>query len=466
MIKLFNTLNNKKEEFISLEPGKVKMYVCGPTVYNYIHIGNARVFIVFDLLRRFLQHKGYDVTYVQNFTDVDDKLINAAIETGRSVEEIAEMYIEAYYADMDALQVHRADVHPRATDYISDMITAIQQLIEQDFAYVVEGDVYFRSTKKSDYGKLSGQSLQDLKIGARVDVNEKKEHPLDFVLWKSAKPGEVSWHTPWGKSGRPGWHIECSVMAKKYLGDTLDIHAGGTDLCFPHHENEIAQSESLTGKTFANYWLHNGFIQTKGEKMAKSLGNVKQVVELLQQYSTKSIRYFLLSAHYRQPIAFSRDVLLQAEAATLRLQTAVDNALHRRNQLDGEEVDEQLKQSLTVLSHRFEQEMSDDLNTANAITVFFEVAKLANEWTEKREASRGSLQAILDWFTLYGEEIFGLVTVERHEILDLEIDRLIEERHQARINKNYTRADEIRDQLSAKGIYLEDTSQGVRWKRR
>lgn len=464
-VKLYNTLTKRKEELKTLQPGEIKMYVCGPTVYNYIHIGNARVFVFFDVVRRYLRHLGYKVTYVQNFTDVDDRLINASKETGETVPQIAERYIEAYFADMDAIGVERADVHPRATEHINEMIEAVKTLIEKGYAYEKNGDVYFRSLHKKDYGKLSHQSLEELKTGARIEVNEQKEHPLDFALWKAAKPGEISWETPWGP-GRPGWHLECSAMSRKYLGDTLDIHAGGTDLCFPHHENEIAQSEAWTGKPFVNYWLHNEFINMGAEKMSKSLGNVKRVVELRQEYSPAAIRYFLLSAHYRNPISFSDEVMKQAEGSVERIHTAIVNLKHRRQAALAGPVAEELTKAIMSLSDQFHQAMNDDFNTANAISVLFDAVKLANEWVAMPVVSQGSIDALLDWFKTYGEKILGLVQIDQEDDLDAEIETLIQERQQARKVRNFARADEIRDQLLAQGIILEDTPQGVRWKRK
>jgi cysteinyl-tRNA synthetase len=465
-IRLYNTLTKSKEEFKPVHEGEVRMYVCGPTVYNYIHIGNARVFVFFDVVRRYLRQAGYRVTYVQNFTDVDDRLINASKETGLSVPEIAERYIKAYFEDMDALGVERADVHPRATEHIQEMIEAIQALIDRGYAYVKDGDVYFRSLKKENYGKLSHQSLDELKAGARIDVNEQKEHPMDFALWKAAKePGEIRWQTPWGE-GRPGWHIECSAMARKYLGDTLDIHAGGADLCFPHHENEIAQSEAWTGKTFVNYWLHNGYMKMGNEKMSKSLGNVRQVVELRREYDPKTLRYFLLSTHYRNPIVFSDEVMQQAQGSVERMQTAVDNLKHRATVAMDGEASKELLNRLEQLTEAFREAMNDDFNTANAISVIFEAVKLANETVAEAVVSKGSIMALLNWFRIHGQQVLGLVQLDEEESLDAEIEALIAERQQARKERNFQRADEIRDQLLARGIVLEDTPQGVRWKRK
>lgn len=462
-VKLYNTLTRKKEPFQTLTPNKVKMYVCGPTVYNYIHIGNARVFVFFDVVRRYLEYLGLQVTYVQNFTDVDDRLIQQSQKENRPVVDIAEDYIEKYFEDMDALGVKRATVHPRATEHIQGMIDAVQALIDKDLAYEVDGDVYFRSLHKEDYGKLSHHSLEELKAGARIEVNDKKEHPLDFALWKAAKPGEVSWETPWGP-GRPGWHIECSVMAKEYLGDTLDIHAGGVDLCFPHHENEIAQSESMNGKPFANYWLHNEFINMNNEKMSKSLGNVMTVNELRKLFSPLALRYFLLAASYRHPINFTDEVIKQAENSITRLQTAVENLTHRKKMAQSGSLDPELALKLEQLTETFQNEMSDDFNSANAVTVLFEAIKLANEWVQKPIVSKESLDAIWEWIKLHGGTVLGLIQPKEEQTLADEIEALIEERQEARRSKNFARADEIRNQLQARGIILEDTPQGVRWR--
>lgn len=463
-VKVYNTLSKEKETFETQKKQHVSMYVCGPTVYNYIHIGNARVFVFFDVVRRYLAHLGYTVTYVQNFTDVDDKLIKASIETGKSVAQIAEKYTEAYFDDMDALGVHRADIHPKATEHIGQMIEAVQTLIEKGIAYEVNGDVYFRTLRQDDYGKLSHQSVEELQSGARVEVNEIKEHPFDFALWKRAKEGEISWDTPWG-AGRPGWHIECSVMAKEYLGDTLDIHAGGIDLCFPHHENEIAQSEALNDKPFVRYWLHNGFINMENEKMSKSLGNVMRVFDMRKMYSPKAIRYFLLSAHYRNPINFTSEVMKQAEQSAQRLQTAVNNLRHRRKTSLSGSIPEELHAQLNQLSEQFLKEMNDDFHAANGITVLFETVRVANEWLEQPVLSKESIDALIGWFSTYGEDILGLVDTRAETVLESEIVSLIEERQSARKARDFKRADDIRDQLLTSGIILEDTPQGVRWKK-
>lgn len=464
-LRVYNTLTHKLESFQPLEEGKVSMYVCGPTVYNYVHIGNARVFVFFDVVRRYLQYQGYEVTYVQNFTDVDDKLIQRAQEENTTVQEMAERYIKAYFEDMEALGVKRADIHPRATEHIAEMQEGIRRLVENGYAYAVDGDVYYRAQRKLDYGKLSHQSLEELKAGARVEVNDKKETPLDFALWKSAKPGEIAWDSPWGK-GRPGWHIECSAMSRKFLGDTLDIHAGGIDLCFPHHENEIAQSEAWTGKPFTRYWLHNGYINMGNEKMSKSRGNIATVHDLRQQFEPRALRYFLLSAHYRNPIAFSHESIRQMENGLERIDTAVVNLRHRlKSVLDGE-VETDAAEALEGLSQRFVAQMDDDLNTANAISVLHDWVGLVNEILSRPTVTRGTLEGLLDWIQRIGSDILGLVNTGKEEDLDAAVEALIEERQQARAKRDFAHADAIRDQLQAMGIILEDTPQGVRWRRK
>jgi cysteinyl-tRNA synthetase len=464
-VQIYNTLTRKKEPLETVQPGKVNMYVCGPTVYNYIHIGNARVFVFFDVVRRYLQYKGYDVKYVQNFTDVDDKLIRTANEEGTTVQEVADRYIQAYFEDMDALGVRRADVHPRATEHITDMIEAIRELIDKGWAYERDGDVYYRALKKNDYGKLSHQAIADLKAGARIEVNERKEHPLDFALWKKAKPGEIKWDSPWGE-GRPGWHIECSVMSRKYLGETLDIHAGGKDLCFPHHENEIAQSEALTGKPFARYWMHNEFVNMGGEKMSKSLGNIVTVNDLRKRYPARVIRYFLISAHYRNPIQFSEEVMDQLKNGLERIDNAWFNLRHRMTAATEGPADPAVKEQLNALTAQFEAAMDDDMNTANALSVLFEAVKLVNETVAQQVVTLGTLEALKNWMITFGGEILGLIELEGEDTLEREIEALIEERQQARKRRDFARADAIRDQLAAMGILLEDTPQGVRWRRK
>ncbi|MDQ0418236.1 cysteinyl-tRNA synthetase [Croceifilum oryzae] len=463
-IKLFNTLTRQKEILIPLEENKINMYVCGPTVYSYIHIGNARCFVFFDVARRFLEHSGYEVNYVQNFTDVDDRLINASIETGLTVPEIAERYIEAYFDDMDTLGVKRASTHPRATENIQEMIEFIQGLIEKGYAYETNGDVYYRSLKKEGYGCLSHHSLEDLKSGARVEVNDLKESPLDFALWKAAKPGEISWDTPWG-SGRPGWHIECSAMARRYLGDTLDIHAGGIDLCFPHHENEIAQSEAMTGETFVRYWLHNEFINMNNVKMSKSIGNVMSVVELRKHFQPLALRYFLLATHYRNPMNFTEDTLRQADESVARIQTAYENLQHRIQSAQSGEVDVSVVSQLEDLTGRFVAEMNDDFNSANAITVVFDSVRLANDLVSREVITQETGKLVIEWFETFAGRILGLIHSNGKSLED-EIEALIEERQQARKNRDFALADAIRNQLLEQGIVLEDTPQGVRWKRK
>ncbi|MEW9031372.1 MAG: cysteine--tRNA ligase [Planifilum fimeticola] len=464
-IQLYNTLTRKKEPLRTVETGRVKIYVCGPTVYNYIHIGNARVFVFFDVVRRYLKYRGYEVTYVQNLTDVDDKLIKASQETGRPVPEIAETYIGAFFEDMDSLGVERADVHPRATEHIPEMIEAIRTLIDKGYAYERDGDVYFRALSKEGYGKLSHQSLEELKAGARVEVNERKENPLDFALWKRAKPGEISWESPWGR-GRPGWHIECSVMSRKYLGDTFDIHAGGTDLTFPHHENEIAQSEALTGKPFALQWMHNGYINMGSEKMSKSLGNIVRVKDLREEFSSRAIRHFLLSAHYRNPIQFTRETMEQMERGIERIDTAWTNLRHRMKASMEGPVSPETAKALDELTREFEGAMDDDFNTASAIGVLFEGVRMANELIGRDVVPRGTLQAVADWLKRYGGEILGLVETEAEEETDEQVEALIQKRQEARRRRDFAQADAIRDQLAAMGIIVEDTPQGVRWRRK
>lgn len=462
-IKIYNTLTQKKENFVPLEEGKVKMYVCGPTVYNYIHIGNARPAIVFDTVRRYLEYRGYEVTYVSNFTDVDDKLLNAAKQTGTDMFTLAERFIKAYMDDIRALGCKEATFHPRVTENMDEIIAFIEDLISKGFAYEADGDVYFKTRKFSEYGKLSHQSIDDLKLGARIEIGEKKEDPLDFALWKKAKPGEVYWESPWGK-GRPGWHIECSAMAKKYLGETIDIHAGGQDLAFPHHENEIAQTESLTEKPFANYWMHNGYININSEKMSKSIGNVILVKDMLQQHDPQVFRFFMLSVHYRHPINYSDELMNDAKAGWNRLKTAYENLHYRREDASASLTNhaERLAE-IKKLKVRFIEEMDDDFNTANAITVLFDLAKSANLYLREDEVSK----EVIDHYIKTFDELFGVLGLNpvEEEILDEEIERLIEERNEARKRRDFATADKIRDQLQKMNIILEDTPQGTRWKR-
>ncbi|MED3727330.1 cysteine--tRNA ligase [Priestia filamentosa] len=464
-IKLYNTLTRQKEIFTPLEENKVKMYVCGPTVYNYIHIGNARPAIVFDTVRRYLEYRGYDVQYVSNFTDVDDKLIKAANELGEEVPTIAERFIEAYFEDTEALGCKKADVHPRVTENMDTIIEFIEMLIEKGFAYEAGGDVYYKTRKFDGYGKLSHQSIDELRSGARIGVGEKKDDPLDFTLWKEAKDGEISWDSPWGK-GRPGWHIECSAMARKYLGDTIDIHAGGQDLSFPHHENEIAQSEAATGKEFAKYWLHNGYINIDNEKMSKSLGNFVLVHDILKEIEPSLLRFFMLTVQYRHPINYNQELLEDTKRGLERIQTAYENVQHRlEHSTNLATQGEQWEDKIAELHQSFVTEMDDDFNTANAISVLFELSKQANLYLAEENTSEAVLEAFIKEF----ETITGVLGVELagkdEELLDEEIEQLLEERIQARKDRNFQRADEIRDELKSRNIILEDTSQGTRWKR-
>lgn len=463
MLKVYNTLTRQKEQFIPLEPGKVKMYVCGPTVYNYIHIGNARASITFDTVRRYLMFKGYDVNYVSNFTDVDDKIILAAQQLGEDVQELTERFIAAYYQDTDALNCHRATHNPKVTEHMSDIIAFIEVLIDKGYAYCSAGDVYFRTRKFKDYGQLSKQSIDDLRAGARVDLGESKEDDLDFALWKAAKPGEIAWESPFG-SGRPGWHIECSVMARAYLGDTLDIHAGGQDLTFPHHENEIAQSQAHNDTTFAKYWLHNGFLNVDNEKMSKSLGNFVTVHDILKTVDPNVLRFFMLSVHYRGPINFNDELLAAAQTSLSRVQTAYQNLNYRLKDAEATAPDNQVQQNLQQAQQRLIAAMDDDFNTANAITELYEVAKEANIYASNSIVYQDDIAQFNQLFNDF-EAILGVKIAQEELLLDQDIEQLIEERQQARQQKNFARADEIRDILKAQNIMLEDTPQGVRWKR-
>lgn len=463
-IQIYNTLTRKKEPFEPLEQGKVKMYVCGPTVYNYIHIGNARPAIVFDTVRRYFEYRGYDVQYVSNFTDVDDKLIKAAKELNTDVTTIAERFIQAYFEDVSALGVKQADVHPRVTECIPEIISFIETLVEKGFAYEVDGDVYFRTREFEGYGKLSQQPVDELQAGARITVGDKKEDPLDFALWKAEKEGEISWDSPWGK-GRPGWHIECSAMIHKYLGETIDIHAGGHDLTFPHHENEIAQSEAMTGKPFANYWMHNGYININNEKMSKSLGNFILVHDIIQQYSPQVIRFFMLSVHYRHPINFSEDLIQSAQNGFERIQTVLQNVKHRLEKTVnlGEKDDEWLA-IIGQYRERFIEEMDDDFNTANAVSILFELSKEANKYLQEANTTE---KILMEFLQIFNEilTVLGINMETKEALLDEEIEELIQKRNEARKERNFQLADQIRDQLKEQGIILEDTPQGIRWRR-
>lgn len=463
-IQIYNTLTRKKEPFIPLEEGKVKMYVCGPTVYNYIHIGNARPVIAFDTVRRYLEYRGYDVTYVSNFTDVDDKIIKAANELGEEVGELTDRFIAAYFEDVSALGCGKADVHPRVTDHIEDIVKFVKVLIDKGFAYESQGDVYYRTQKFEGYGKLSHQSTDELKVGARIEEGIKKENPLDFALWKAAKAGEISWESPWGL-GRPGWHIECSVMAREHLGDTIDIHAGGQDLTFPHHENEIAQSEAMTGKQFARYWMHNGYINIDNEKMSKSLGNFVLVNDIRKQIDPKVLRFFILSVQYRHPVNFSQDLVVSAENGLARIRTAYNNLKHRlATSADLGDQKDIWTHKVDEIKNDFEVAMDDDFNTANAIASVFELAKLANVYLVEKNTQSDVLEHFIRTFDGL-LTVLGLPMDEETGLLDEDVEALIEERLEARRNKDFKRSDEIRDELKAQGIILEDTAQGMRWKR-
>lgn len=462
-MKILNTLTRRKEEFKPINEGKVGIYVCGPTVYDYIHIGNARPMIVFDTLRRYLEYKGYEVNYVSNFTDVDDKIIKRANAEGVDASVISERYIAEVKKDMAALNVREATTHPKATEEIPDMIEMVKTLIEKDYAYEVNGTVYFRTRKFKDYGKLSKKNIDDLRSGNRdllVSGIDEKEDPLDFVLWKPKKEGEPSWPSPWG-DGRPGWHLECSVMSKKYIGDVIDIHAGGEDLIFPHHENEIAQSEAANGTEFARYWMHNGFLKINNEKMSKSLGNFFTVREIAEKYPIQVIRFFMLSAHYRSPLNFSAELVEASKNGLERILTAVDR-LKSINGIDGD-VDKSVADEMDAFVKKYEDAMDDDLNTADAISVIFELVKYANV-NVTEESSKATVELVLNTIEKLCD-ILGIITEKKEEILDSDIEALIEERQAARKAKNFARADEIRDQLSSMGIILEDTREGVKWKR-
>ncbi|NLX91794.1 MAG: cysteine--tRNA ligase [Firmicutes bacterium] len=467
-MKLYNTSSRKKENLQPVKEGKIGIYACGPTVYDYFHIGNARVFLVFDVLRRYLQYRGYKVTFVQNFTDIDDKMIKRADELKISVEELAGRYIRAYQEDAEALGILPADYHPRATHHIPQIIALIEKLMENNLAYELEGDIYFHVPSFPSYGKLSHQNLEELSLGARVEIDERKRHPMDFALWKKEKPGEPSWESPWGR-GRPGWHIECSAMSMAYLGETLDIHGGGQDLIFPHHENEIAQSEGATKRLFARHWLHVGYLNIEEEKMSKSLGNVLTVRELIKEIDPMVLRFFMLSAHYRSPINFSREQLMQAGKALERLNTLLYKLRERLERVaEGVPVQEEqeLLNFLTASRKRFLEVMDDDFNTAEGTAVLFELARKTNVYLDRfPEQKRNVLQPILDFYNEVNN-IFGFLQkgFEPVSALEKEIEELINTREKARREKNWALADAIREQLKERNILLEDTPHGVRWK--
>ena len=462
-MKIYNTLTKRKDEFVPIVPGKVSMYVCGPTVYNFIHIGNARPMIVFDTVRRYFEYKGYEVNYVSNFTDVDDKIIAKAIEEGEDASVISERYIAECKKDMEGMNVRPATTHPLATREISGMIAMIEELIEKGYAYDVNGTVYFRTRKFNEYGKLSHKNLDDLRSGNRTlqeTGEEQKEDPLDFVLWKPKKEGEPAWNAPWS-DGRPGWHIECSVMAKRYIGDEIDIHAGGEDLIFPHHENEIAQSECANGVPFARYWMHNAFLNIDNRKMSKSLGNFFTVREISEKYDLQVLRMFMLSAHYRSPLNFSADIMESFKNALERILTAADRLSKIAGDADGI-ADSDTISALEGYKKQFEDAMDDDFNTADALSAVFDLVKFAN--SSIGEADEVKAKAALDMLDELCD-ILGIKTKRETVVLDEEIEELIAQRQAARKEKNFARADEIRDELLKKGIILEDTREGVKWKR-
>ncbi|MDI3532395.1 MAG: cysteinyl-tRNA synthetase [Synergistaceae bacterium] len=466
-LSLYNDLTHQKEIFTPLEKGKVRFYVCGPTVYDYIHVGNARPFILFDILRRHMEDMGYEVVYVQNFTDIDDKMINKARDLGISVDELAERFITAYFEDADALGIRRATMYPRATHYIPQIIKLVERLIERGHAYVVDGDVYFDVLSFPGYGRLSKQSLEELLSGARVEIDPKKRHPLDFALWKAQKPGEPAWDSPWGM-GRPGWHIECSAMAIDILGETIDIHAGGSDLLFPHHENEIAQAEAATGKAFARYWIHNGYLLIEEEKMSKSLGNIVSVREAMRLYSPLAIRLFMLSAHYRSPLSFSGEALNHAVSAAGRLQNGwkeLSFALQHRPRK--KERDDVLRETIEATEARYEEELNDDFNTAGALGAAFDCVRAVNSYLAQREEVDEESLIEAERFLARVDRVMGIIGIERladiEDLMTSEIERLVSERERARKAKDFKKADAIREELAKKGIILEDTPHGTRW---
>ncbi|WP_294797819.1 cysteine--tRNA ligase [uncultured Eubacterium sp.] len=461
-MKIFNTMSRRKEEFIPVDPNEVKIYACGPTVYNFIHIGNARPLCVFDVLRRYLEYRGYNVKFVQNFTDVDDKIIKRANEENSTFEEVSEKYIKEFWTDAHGLNFKDATVHPKATENIDEIIEIIKTLEEKGYAYAVDGDVYYRTLKFKDYGKLSHQPIDDLQSGARIAVGDKKEDPLDFALWKAAKEGEPYWDSPWGK-GRPGWHIECSAMNKRYLGNTIDIHCGGQDLIFPHHENEIAQSEAANGCMFSKYWMHNGYINVDNVKMSKSLGNFKTVREIADVYGYEVIRYFLISSHYRSPINYNLEIIEQCKSALERLYNCRESLDFSIKNAKTDIADD--NEILALIDSRKEQfinSMDDDLNTADGIAAVFDLVSDINTKIINKEVSKNVCQKAADMFDeLTG--VLGLVYNRKSNDINDDIEKLIEERQQARANKDWATADRIRDELKAQGITLKDTPQGVTW---
>ena len=462
-MKIYNTLTRKKEEFVPIDKNEVKMYSCGPTVYDYFHIGNARPFIVFDTMRRYLEYSGYKVKFVQNFTDIDDKMIRRANEEGITVKELGERFIKEYFEDAHALGIHEATVHPKATENIDAIIKVVQSLVEKGYAYAVDGNVYFSTKKFKEYGKLSHQPLDELEAGARIDINEHKNDPMDFALWKAQKPGEPAWESPWGM-GRPGWHIECSAMVNKFLGETIDIHSGGQDLIFPHHENEIAQSECANGKPFAHYWMHNGYININNQKMSKSLGNFFTVRDIRKKYDSEVIRFFMLSAHYRNPINFADTLMEQAKSAVERVYTCLDNLTFLAQNSTEKDLCEKcsaISAKLDECREKFIAAMDDDLNTADAIAAIFDIVYLANTEITADCAKQVITKAIGLIHELGA--VLGLFTKSEKKTLDEEVEELIEKRNKARIEKNWAEADAIRDKLKEMNIILKDTPNGVQW---
>lgn len=473
VLKIYNTLSGTKEEFIPLRKGHVGIYVCGPTVYDFFHIGNARPFLIFEVLRRYLKFKKYNVKYVSNFTDIDDKVIKKANALGMKFLEVAEKYIQEYFQDADCLNIGRADIYPRATEHISDIIDFVKKLEEKGFAYSVDGDVFFDVNRFEEYGKLSKQNLEEIRAGERIQVDDRKRNPYDFVLWKKAKENEPSWDSPWGK-GRPGWHIECSVMSTKYLGESFDIHAGGADLIFPHHENEIAQSEALSGKIFAKYWLHNGYLKIDNKKMSKSLGNILKIRELCEKYDGSVIRHFLLSAHYRSPLNFSEEQVEQSKNSMDTLINIIYNLefFKKQGRLTKEmrPEDKELLDKKVEMESKFVEAMDDDLNTPVALSTLFLLAKSVNIYLSDNELKNEEIMnEILGFYKKYGSDILGLKFSSKKEtntiLEDKEVDKMISDRELARKNKEWQKADKIREQLKSMGIILEDTAEGIRWKK-
>lgn len=464
-MKVFNTMTRRKEEFIPLTEREVKMYVCGPTVYNFFHIGNARTFVVFDTVRRYFEYRGYKVKFIQNFTDIDDKMIKRANEEDITVKELGDRFIKEYYQDADNLNIERATVNPRATEYIGEIVSFVKDLIDKGYAYETNGDVYFNTKRFNDYGKLSGQNLEELQAGARIDIDERKKDPMDFAIWKSQKPGEPAWESPWGK-GRPGWHIECSCMAYKLLGETIDIHAGGSDLAFPHHENEIAQSEARTGKSFAKYWMHSAFVNVNNQKMSKSLNNFFTAREILEKYEPDVIRLFMLSGHYRTQINFSVELLESTKSALDRLYNAISILENLLDEVKIEQLTDDEKhyiKDLASYKEKYIEKMDDDFNTADAISTIFDLVRDINT-NLGVDSSKELVNYSLNLIRELGSPL-GILQKSTKGSLEEEIEKLIEERQQARKNKDWALSDKIRDDLKARGIVLEDTPQGVRWKK-